>query len=276
MAISTTKLGSNIGVEVHLGVDELLSDGVAAELMTLLEQHGVLVMRDLHLDDDTQRAVAHALGEVEMIPTLTGDKDEIFLVSLDPQKTATAEYLKGTFYWHIDGATDDIPTKATMLSCRAVAGTGGGGTEFASTYAAYDALDDDTKARYRDLKVIHSLEAAQRLTTPDPTDEEVAIWRMRPSKTQPLVWTHNDGRRSLVAGATAQEVVSVDPDESRAILDEVMDQITDPRFCYRHEWTVGDFVIWDNRGTMHRALPYTADSGREMHRCTLVGDEAFA
>jgi alpha-ketoglutarate-dependent taurine dioxygenase len=68
----------------------------------------------------------------------------------------------------------------------------------------------------------------------------------------------------------------MDPDEGRALIDRLEAWATDARFVYRHEWQFGDLVIWDNRGTMHRALPYTADSERLMHRTTLVGDEAFA
>ena len=57
-------------------------------------------------------------------------------------------YLLGTFYWHIDGAQDDVPTKATMLSAHVISSKGGE-TEFASTYAAYDDLGDEEKEQLR-------------------------------------------------------------------------------------------------------------------------------
>ena len=62
----------------------------------------------------------------------------------------------------------------------------------------------------------------------------------------------------------------------RALLDELLAWATQPRFVYRHEWSVGDLVIWDNTGCMHRVEPYPADSGRMTHRTTLVGEEAIA
>ena len=119
-------------------------------------------------------------------------------MTLDPAKNPAAAYLRGTFDWHIDGCTDDIPIMATLLSAHAVAESGGE-TEFASTYAAYDDLTDDEKERYLSLRVVHTFEASQRLVNDDPSPEELAMWRSRPSKEHPLVWTHQSGRR--VAGA---------------------------------------------------------------------------
>lgn len=271
-----TPLSPSIGVSVtDLEPSRLTDEDVAATLLEALDAHGVLVFPGLHLDDATQVAFARNLGEPEILPMRTGDFAEIFVVSLDPEKSLSAEYLKGTFYWHIDGATDDVPNMATMLNALAVAETGGG-TEFCNAYAAWDALPEEEKERYRDLRVFHSFEAAQRLTTPDPTDEQLEFWRQRPVKEQPLAWTHRSGRTSLVLGATSDFVVGMDIDEGRALLERLEAWTTDERFVYRHEWSVGDLVIWDNRGTMHRALPYTPDSPRLMHRITLVGDEAFA
>ena len=193
-------------------------------------------------------------------------------MTLDPAKNPAATYLRGTFDWHIDGCTEDIPIMATVLTARAVAESGGE-TEFASTYAAYDDLTDDEKERYLSLRVVHTIEASQRLVNDDPSPEEVALWRSRPSKEHPLVWTHQSGRRSLVLGATASHVVGMDPDESRALLADLLARSTTPDRIYRHQWSVGDMVIWDNRGVLHRACKYDHDSPRDMHRTTLHGDE---
>jgi alpha-ketoglutarate-dependent taurine dioxygenase len=99
------------------------------------------------------------------------------------------------------------------------------------------------------------------------------MMRSRPVKEHPLVWTHRSGRRSLVLGATADRVVGMEPGESRAILDDLLARSTRPERVYRHHWSVGDLVIWDNRGVLHRASRYDADSRRDMHRTTLYGDE---
>jgi len=253
----------------------LLTPSTARECLEALEAFGVLCFRRLHLDDDALVAFTRLLGEPVVLPGASGPHPEIFTVTLDPQKNRAAEYLKSTFFWHIDGATDAIPTRGTLLSARAVADEGGD-TEFASTYAAYEALPEDERVRADGLRVVHTFEASQRLMVPDPTDEQLAHWRRRGAMEHPLVWRHASGRRSLVLGATAERVVGMDFEEGRALLDRLLEWATQPRFVYRHHWQVGDLVIWDNRGTMHRALPYAPTSPRRMHRTTLVGDEAIA
>jgi alpha-ketoglutarate-dependent taurine dioxygenase len=92
----------------------------------------------------------------------------------------------------------------------------------------------------------------------------------------PLVWKHRSGRKSLVLGATAYHVVGKDPKESTRLLNKLREWATQPDFVYRHDWSVGDTVIWDNTGTMHRALPYDPNSGRLLHRTKLEGEETFA
>jgi alpha-ketoglutarate-dependent taurine dioxygenase len=275
--LSTKRLSPRIGAEVSLGRDAaLVDDETAREVLDALEQHTVLVFRGLDLDDATQVAFSRRLGDLVIIggrqPSSEDPYPEIFKVTLDTAKNRSAESLKGTFFWHIDGATDEIPTKASLLTARQLA-DGGGDTEFASTYAAYEDLPDEDKKRLEAIRVVHSLEAAQRLVRPEPSPRELDAWRARPPKEHPLVWTHRSGRKSLVLGATASHVVGMAEDAGRALLARLLEWATRPEFVYRHRWRVGDLVIWDNRGALHRALPYASDSPRLMHRTTLVGDE---
>jgi alpha-ketoglutarate-dependent taurine dioxygenase len=274
MAVMTTeRLSATVGARVE-GVDpEQLAtdDSLAGWCLQALEENGVLLFRDLHVDDATQVAFSKKLGEVEVFNP-GGEHPEIFRVTLDLAKNRSARYLRGTFDWHIDGCTDDVPIMATMLSAHAVAASGGE-TEFASTYAAYDDLSDQEKEFYGSLRIVHTFEHSQRLVNNDPSPEELAMWRSRPSKEHPLVWQHRSGRRSLVLGATADHVVGMDLDEGRKLLDDLLARVTRPERVYRHEWRLGDLVIWDNRGVIHRACPYDPDSARDMHRTTFVGDE---
>jgi alpha-ketoglutarate-dependent taurine dioxygenase len=270
--ITLQKLSPTVGAEV-LGVDptKLLDDDTLAPwALAALDEHGVHVFRDLHLDDATQVAFSKRLGRVVVLGR--GEHPEIFRVTLDPAKNPAASYLRGTFDWHIDGLTEDVPIQATLLAAHDVAAEGGE-TEFASTYAAYDDLTDDEQERFAAIRVVHSLEATQRLVDPKPTPEAVAQWRQRPSKVHPLVWTHLSGRRSLVLGATTESIDGMDATEGRAFLDGLLARATAPDRVYRHEWAVGDLVIWDNTGVLHRALPYDATSPRDMHRTTLYGQE---
>ncbi|MFZ2240141.1 MAG: TauD/TfdA family dioxygenase [Gordonia amarae] len=266
--IETTALTPSMGVQVH-GIDSLDNDAVIAACLEALKWRGVLLIRGLDLDEAAQVAFSKKLG-----PVLAPAGKEIFTVSLDPSKSPSAEYLKGTFHWHIDDTTNDIPAKATMLACKHAAMVGGG-TEFASTYAAYDNLPEQDRKRYEGLRVLHSFEASQRLVNPDPTEEQLALWRRLPTHETALVWDRKDGRRSLVLGATADHIVGVPESESREILDELLAWTTQERFSYTHEWQQGDVVIWDNTGMLHRALPYDPSSERLMHRTTIAGNEAW-
>jgi alpha-ketoglutarate-dependent taurine dioxygenase len=270
--IAAEKLSSTVGALV-VGVDReqlLHDDALPAWTLEVLESHGALVFRDLHVDDATQVAFSKKLGRVEIFGK--GVHPEIFRVTLDPTKNRLAPYLRGTFDWHIDGCTEDVPIMATILSAHAVAESGGE-TEFASTYAGFEGLTADEKERCLSLRVVHTFEAAQRLVHNNPTSEELTMWRARPVKEHPLVWTHQSGRRSLVVGATASHIAGMDHDEGRAILADLLAKSTTPDRVYRHVWAVGDMVIWDNRGVLHRACRYDANSPRDMHRTTLHGEE---
>src|SRR5262249_37645668 len=145
--------------------------------------------------------------------------------------------------------------RATMLTGRRLSPEGGG-TEFANTYAAYEALPAAERERYDGLRVVHSFEAAQRKVNPEPSSDELASWRSVPTHESSLVWKRRDGRRSLVTGATADHIVGMPADASRTLLDELLAWATQPRFRYTHDWAVGDAVLWDNTAVLHRALPY--------------------
>ena len=270
--VTISKLPAALGASVQ-DVDReqlLVDEDLPNVVMEALEENGVLVLRDLHLDDDAQVGFCDRLGE---IVTYAGNPNpKIMRIGADPAKSPSAGYLKGTFDWHLDGATMDVPIKATILTAHAVADHGGD-TEFASSYAAYDDLTDEEKERFASIRVIHSPAAAYRRAYEDPTPEQLESWARAQEKEQPLVWQQRNGRRSLVLGNTALRVVGMDDDEGQAFLDDLVARATRPERVYRHEWAVGDTVIWDNRGVLHRANPYDDTSERDMHRTTLVGDE---
>ena len=136
-------------------------------------------------------------------------------------------------------------------------------------------LTEEEKERSESIRVVHTFEAASGWSIRRSVARGVGHVASRPAKEHPLVWRHRSGRRSLVLGATTAHVVGMDVDEGRALLDELLARATTPEQVYRHQWAVGDMVIWDNRGVLHRALPYDPASPRDMHRCTLAGDEVI-
>jgi len=275
--LTINKLTESVGAEV-LGVDsDRLADDelLAAAVLDALEENGVLVFPRLGLNPQAQVAFCRRLGEIDHSSDGHHPIAGIYPITLDKSKNASASYLRATFDWHIDGCTrmkDEFPQKATVLSAVQVAERGGE-TEFASAYVAYDELSADDRQRVASLRVVHSLEASQRRVNPDPSPQELARWRARPTHEHPLVWTHRSGRKSLVLGASADYVVGMAPDESAALLADLLDRATSADKVYSHTWSVGDTVIWDNRGVLHRAAPYAPDSQREMLRTTVLGDE---
>jgi alpha-ketoglutarate-dependent taurine dioxygenase len=270
MELATRPLTKHIGSEVRGAIDELLELGTGVQLRRLLVERGALVFRQLGLTDDQQLNLTRKLGLVRE----EGGR-AVMKISLDPRTQPSADYLKGSFLWHIDGTHDTIPPFATLLTGRRLSKVGGQ-TAFANAYAAYEALPQKTKDRIDTLKVVHSVEVSMRRAGVEPTDKNLAYWRSLPDKTHRLVWTHRSGRRSLVIGCHASHIEGMDTDASRQLLEELIEWTTQSRFVYRHDWSVGDLLIWDNTGVLHRVEPYPDDSGREMHRTTVLGEESFA
>ncbi len=270
MSLEAVNLTDAIGSEVRASRDWLLSPEGGAQVRKLLVERGVLLFPQLHLTDEEQVALAGNMGVVRA----EGEKG-IHKITLDSKVSATAIYLLGSFLWHMDGTHDDVPVFASLLTGR-VLSKEGGRTLFANSYAAYEALPEEMKRRIEGLRIRHSFARSMELAGLEQTEEHKAYISRIPEKTHSLVWTHGTGRKSLVIGCHAAEVVGLPPAESDALIAELMDWITQPRFTYTHEWTVGDLLIWDNTGVLHRAEPYPLDSGRLMHRTTLLGEEAFA
>ena len=280
-------LSPRIGAKAVMRRDEALDPGFANECLAALERYGVLLFPQIGLDDEEQVAFSRNLGEV--IPQgpkrPDGTQEVVFKITLDPRENPSAEYLKATIDWHIDGLFEDgPPPRATMLSARRLPAKGGQ-TEFCNAYAAYDDLSQGERTHYESLRIVHSLAASNRATNPNPTPEEQASWREAEArrersgrigaKAHPLVWHHRSGRRSLVLGMSVDHVVGMPEAESRALIEKLTAHATRRENVYRHEWQLGDILIWDNCGVMHRAIPYDASSGRLMHRTVLHGVEAI-
>ena len=270
MGFDVSELSPLIGSAIKTDIDTLLRGQRAEEIRQILDDRGVIVFPELGVDDAQQLAIAKNLGT----PLKEGGgNDGVYKVSLDTSVNDKADYIRGAFFWHIDGSTQDKPYLGTVLRSVKLSETGGD-TEFCNTYAAYDALSPQDKAAIAGLQVVHSMERSLWYIYPEPTLEQVESWQRVPAKTCPLVWSHKSGRKSLLIGATADYIEGMAPPESRRLLVRLREFATQPRFVYRHHWRPGDLVIWSNTGAMHRALPYPADSGRLMIRTTLAGEEA--
>ncbi|MFA7586570.1 MAG: TauD/TfdA family dioxygenase [Novosphingobium sp.] len=260
--------------------DDIFTPEAAAQIRAKIEERTVLVFPALDLTDDEQLRLTELIGEKQM---LTGrfnvqDTDEnVYQVTLDKKINPQPEYVLGTFFWHMDGITVDAPPSfATMLSCRKAPDVGGE-TEFASTYAAYEGLPDDEKKALEGVRAVHSVKAAlSHILDVIPAADYERVTTIGLVKEHPLIWTHASGRKSLVIGTTADHIVGQSIPAGRATLVRLQEWAAQPDYSLRHKWSEGDFVIWDNTGAMHRALPYDASTGRMMHRTSIAGSESVA
>jgi alpha-ketoglutarate-dependent taurine dioxygenase len=260
---------------------DLFTPEAAAAIRGKVEERTVLVFPEVNLTDDEQRRLTEAMGEKV---TLTGRfnvqtdvADDIYQVTLDPKINPQPEYVLGTFFWHMDGVSVDMPPPfATLLSCR-IAPDKGGETEFASTYAAYEGLPDEEKQALEGLTAIHSVKASlSPIVDAIPEKHREKVLGIGGEREHPIVWTHTSGRKSMVIGTTADRIVGMEIPAGRAMLIRLQEWAAQPAYSLRHKWKKGDFVIWDNTGAMHRAIPYDKSTGRMMHRTSIAGVESIA
>lgn len=259
---------------------DLFTPEAAQQIRAKIEERTVLVFPQLNLTDEEQLEITQLLGPKVR---LTGrfnrqeNNEDVYQVTLDEKINPQPEYVLGTFFWHMDGITVDMaPPFATLLSCR-IAPNKGGETEFASTYAAWEGLPEEEKQEIEGLRAVHSVKASLSFIAdaiPEAHKEKVLGIGM--VKEHPIVWTHESGRKSMVIGTTADHIVGMDIPAGRALLVRLAEWAAQPAYSLRHKWTEGDFVIWDNTGAMHRAIPYAKSTGRMMHRTSVAGTESIA
>jgi alpha-ketoglutarate-dependent 2,4-dichlorophenoxyacetate dioxygenase len=180
-------------------------------------------------------------------------------------------YQLANMLWHSDSSFNPVPSLCSLLSARIVP-PAGGATEFASARAAYPTLSDELKRRAATATVVHDFAWSRDQVRPGFfTDKERAEY---PPVRHPLVRANPvNGRPGLFLGAHASHLDDLPLDEGRALLKRLLDHVTQPQFCYRHEWQTGDLIVWDNRCVLHRATPFdTTRHQRLMQRTTVSGD----
>jgi alpha-ketoglutarate-dependent 2,4-dichlorophenoxyacetate dioxygenase len=286
MAIAIRQLHRHFVGEVS-GIDlrKPLTKEEAAEIEAGMDKYAVLVFHGQDITDDQQMAFALNFGErenprggnVTKKQDLRLDSGLNDVSNLGKDGTPLAKDARqhlfnlGNCLWHSDSSFRAIPAKFSLLSARVV-NPNGGNTEFADMRAAYDALDDETKAEIEDLICEHSLMYSRgSLGFLDYTEEEKAMFK---PVLQRLVRTHPVHRRkSLYLSSHAGAVRGISMPEGRILLRDLTEHATQPEFVYVHKWTLHDLVMWDNRQTMHRVRRYDQSQPRDMRRATVAGTQ---
>jgi len=177
-------------------------------------------------------------------------------------------YSLGNRLWHTDASFQDPPGRYSMLSAKVVPPVAAD-TEYADMRSAWDTLPAELKARCEGLRVHHSIAHSRQTLGFEFSESEQEALK---GAAHPLVRTiPRSNRRSLYLASHASRIIDWPVPEGRLFLRDLMEHATQPQFVYRHEWRVGDLVIWDNRATMHRARPFD-DSRyrRELRRVTTL------
>ena len=283
LAMSIEPVHPRFGARIT-GVDlaRPLDDVAFKAIFDAFNEYSVLVFPGQRLSDEQQIAFSRRFGALEVTRSMNPAAGTPFArqSNLDiktgdviPTEDRRMIYQLANMLWHSDSSFKAVPSLCSLLSGRIIPPEGGA-TEFASARCAYPSLPEALKRRAEGLVVVHDFAWSRDQVRPGFfTAKERAEY---PPVRHPLVRANPvSGRKSLFLGAHASHVEGLPLEEGRALLTTLLDHVTQPQFCYRHEWTEGDLVIWDNRCVLHRATPYdTTRYKRLMQRTTVSGDPA--
>jgi alpha-ketoglutarate-dependent 2,4-dichlorophenoxyacetate dioxygenase len=285
MTIQFRALGTHIGAEVE-GIDlrEPLTSAQAEEIHAGMDRYAVLVFHGQPLSNEQHLGFTTALGPLEntMGNSLRDAADHRLpptfadVSNLDGKNQPYGRddrrrlFAIGNRLWHSDSSFKALPAKYSLLRAVRIPSKGGN-TEFAHMGAAYEALDDETKALIEPLICEHSQMFSRDLIgfkefTPEERE------RFKPVRQRLVRTLPRTGRKSIYLSSHAGTILGWALPEARLLLRDLTEHATQREFVYSHKWRVNDLVMWDNRQTMHRGRPFPADEARDVRRTTLKGE----
>ena len=291
MGISIKRLTPVFAGEVT-GVDckKPLSPDEVVAIHAGMNEYAILVFRDQKLTDEEQLQFTLHFGEIEKsrggtpghIHFRTDDEARklgtsiVDFSNMAPSGQTLSRDSRAYMFkladqmWHSDSSFKAIPASYSLLSGRSVV-SWGGNTEFADMRAAYDALDHRLKREIEGLVCLHSnMYSRGKLGVTEFSEEERRVFR--PVR-QRLVRRHPvTGRKSLFLSSHAGEIEGMSIPEARMLLLDLTEFATKDRFVYVHQWRINDFVMWDNRATMHRGRRFDPNEARDIRQTRLAGD----
>ncbi|MCZ6588480.1 MAG: TauD/TfdA family dioxygenase [Alphaproteobacteria bacterium] len=286
MSFSVHPITPTFAAEIgDLDLSAPLGEAEFAALDDAFNTYSVLVFPDQRLDDDAQMAFSARFGPLETtiqklrkgVKLRVGPKFAD-VSNLDADNEILAEdserrhFNSGNRLWHTDSSFRILPAKCSLLYARSIPPTGGQ-TEFADLRAAYDALPAAMKARLEGLVAEHSItESRAKIGYDQFTEGEIEALPRAP---QVVVRTHpGSQRRTLYLASHAARIFGMDDGDGKALLAELIAHATQRQFIYSHRWRANDLVMWDDRCTMHRGLPFDDLRYKRDMRRTTVEDVA--
>jgi len=282
-AIEVHPFANGFGAEITgMDLSQPMTEAVFDPWNAAFERYSVLVIRNQRFTPAQHVAFSQWFGELEEYfdpkDQAEGFTNIIRVSNVDKYTNAIKpvddighkSFTLGTSDWHTDSSFRKVMSRASLLYAIEVTEEGGE-TNFASTAMAWEALPEARKRELENLTVIHDFEQTRRRFGLPPRPPEIRA--KTPPVRQPLAPRLPDGRRALLLGMHAVQIEGMEEAASRALLNELQAWATQPKFSYCHTWRVGDLVMWDNRCTIHRAMPYALERDRRvLHRTTIAGD----
>jgi taurine dioxygenase len=176
-------------------------------------------------------------------------------------------------YFHTDYSYLDVPARCTILHALEMP-RARKGTTFANQRRAYEDLPESMKQRLEGLVARHhygnrddmngaSRTAASKLNE----DQKKKVSWVRHALARPHPRT---GRKALYAvSGSSFAIEGMGDAEAVALLDELKDHATQPRYRYTYEYAVGDVIVWDNAQLLHAAPLPDFDEARTLWRVTV-------
>jgi len=277
------KIKEHIGAIVT-GIDlaQPIDAHAQKKLYDAVVENVVLVIRgQAHLTPPQLQAAGELFGE------LMEDQNRRYLVDGFPlisvldnrHKDSKGQPAKvgGNATWHTDHTNQELPPKFTMLYAVAVPDKGGA-TSVCNSRAAYEALAEDVKRKIVGMKTENTLISSARFKNANPDILKAQLESKKPPTIHPLVRTHPETSTKAVwfhKGKT-EKVTGMTPEETQDFLQDLTEKITQPQFCYAHEYQKGDLVIIDDRASLHKAgFDFDQSQHRRLYRMLVRGDRPY-
>jgi taurine dioxygenase len=265
-------LSDAIGVEIQ-GVDlsQALDEATVDALKEAWLEHNILLFRDQDVSEESQIRFAGYLGPLtsSVFSTTAAAPGPIMLVSnIRKDGRPIGELPDGEMWFHSDQCYTEKPCAGTMLYALEIP-SHGGNTIFNNMYTAYDTLSEAMKSRLAGLKAMniydYKLNPTARVGQPG-TDS--------PQYAHPVVRTHPlTARKALYVNRLMTAYIEGLPaEESASLLNELFDHQEQRRFSYEHVWRTGDYLLWDNRCTIHARTDFPSNERRLLRRIIVLGE----
>ncbi len=263
-----SSLHKDVGVE--LAPLDLANPNAADVVRHAAARHGCALLRGMDLDPGELIRLARRLG-VPLAPyrpqySVPGFPEVVQIGNLLEDGAASVYLNRGGVEWHSDSPGSARPAGCSMLYClESEIPDGGGETGFASTVSGYRALPSQTKSEIAPLKLVHSFNTFNDQVAAYAGSQVAAqdgdLRARNQDTSDDLVQTHPlTGERLIyVSHAMVKGYVGIDPEQGRALIMDLVAQMTSPDRIYKHTWRRGDLVVFDNRSCLHTPFPYAYD-----------------